>query len=411
MAGGKLPRARDMLRYVPAGLLLYLLNFYYDRTPVALSLLVGLTLALLFARLSRRWQSPAALLGASVAMIAAAYYLAGMALVIFAPAAAIALIARRRPPLLWLAPLLLAAGLSISGAASARQWFLKSDWRSEIAYWGLYVFYVAAAAVVCWRRGPAPARRRRVPEILATASLLLCLGCLAAASYRPNSRDRRLTAMDYESLQENWTAVLDVARSLPSPDFNSLTRYEVNLALHETDRLGDEMFRFPQKGPILLDLRADPFLPYMIRVTDLCLRLGRINEAERFGSEAMLLRRGDPRVYRQMATVNLLKGRAAAARKFLTVLTFDLRSGDWARERLRELDRDPAARYDARVLQTDDVMPVWQRPGDASADLNRQPSRLILRFGVYLVEDHDVQRFPVLSGQQLLQEVVLRADL
>src|SRR5512140_1924585 len=94
---------------------------------------------------------------------------------------------------------------------------------------------------------------------------------------------------------------------------------------------------------MLLDLRADPFLPYMIRITDVCLRLGRINEAELFGTEAMLLGQRDPRVYRLMATVNRVKGRGAAARKFLNVLTYDAGSAGWARERLRELEQDRSA--------------------------------------------------------------------
>jgi hypothetical protein len=462
------------LRLVPAVVLLYHLNLYYDRTPIMLSLLLGLALAILLVHLSRRWRSEWALLGASVAMLGAAYYLAGMTIVFFAPAAAMALSARRRRPPLWIVPLLLAVGLpaAVEGLrllyvpASAREWFLDSDVRREIVYWGLYLFYAGSAAFILWRRPvpvpPAPktlsgndqfnrrqplphgrgsastseprqlegekkpvgrrkrlphksasrcaptwdrrfrlstqrtqrffltflgsgwyscfgtTHKRRLPELLATAVVFLTLAAVAAASYRLNSRDRCLTAMDYDSLHEDWSAVIDAARRLPGDDFNSLTRYQVNLALHETNRLGDDMFRFPQKGPMLLDLRADQFLPYMIRITDMCLRLGRINEAERFGSEAMILRQRDPRVYRQMASVDLVKGQTAAARKFLNVLTYDLGSGGWARERLRELDRDPQLAGDGqiqllrrRMLHNDDAIAVWQRPDKPSADLER----------------------------------------
>ena len=386
LAGGKLSGPMGTLRFAPAMLLLYHANFYYDGTPIMLSLLLGLALAILFVHLSRRWRSELALVGASVAMLVAAYYLAGMAIVFFAPAAAMAHIARRRRTLLGIIPLLLAVGLPavvemlrlLYVPASARGWFLDSDVRRETVYWGLYLFYAVSAAIVLWRRTVPAAHKRRLPELLATAALLLGLACVAAASYRLNSRDRRLTAMDYDSFHENWPAVIDAARRLPGDDFNSLTRYQVNLALHETNRLGDDMFRFPQKGPMLLDLRADQFLPYMIRITDMCLRLGRVNEAERFGSEAMILRQHDPRVYRQMASVKLVKGQSAAARKFLTVLTYDVGSGRWARERLRELERDPQLAGDGqiqllrrRMLRNDDVIPVWQRPDKPNADLER----------------------------------------
>jgi hypothetical protein len=386
LAGRKLSGAAGTLCFIPAALLLYHLNLYYDRTPIMLSLLLGLALAILFVHLSRRWGSQWALVGASVAMLVAAYYLAGMAIVFFAPAAAMAYFAGRRRPWLGIVPLLVAAGLPVAVEtlrllylpASARDWFLDSDVRRSIVCWGLYLFYAVSAAAILWRRPLPAARQRRMPELVAAAALLLSLAAVAVASYRLNSRDRRLTALDYDSYHENWAAVIDAARRLPTSDFNSLTRYQVNLALHETNRLGDDMFRFPQTGPMLLELRTDAFLPYMIRIADMCLRLGRVNEAERFGGGAMVLQQHDPRICRLMANVNLVKGQTAAARKFLTVLTYDVGAGNWARERLGELQRDPQLAGDGRIqllrrrmLRIDDVLPVWQRPDKPNVDMER----------------------------------------
>jgi hypothetical protein len=110
----------------------------------------------------------------------------------------------------------------------------------------------------------------------------------------------------------------------------------------------------------------------------LCLRLGRVNEAEHFGSEAMALGRSDPRVYRLMAQVNMVKRQTAAARKFLTVLSYGVGSGPWARQRLRELDQDPQLAGDQqvqllrrRMLRNDDVIAIWQRADKPSADIER----------------------------------------
>ena len=78
----------------------------------------------------------------------------------------------------------------------------------------------------------------------------------------------------------------------------------------------------------------------------------------------------DPRVYRLMARVHMVKGQTAAARKFLTVLAYDVGSGPWARERLRELDRDSQLAGDQqvqlfrrRMLRRDDMLPITQRAG------------------------------------------------
>lgn len=383
-------RALPLVRYAPAALLLYHLNLYYDRTPIVLALILGLAPGVVFVHLSRRWRSEAALAGAYVALLAAVYYLGGMAIVFFAPAAAMAHMARRPRFPWWIVHLLLAAAAPVAVEllapaylpVPARDWFVFPDVRLTIVCWGLYGFYALGSAIV-WRRRrvghrPERPRQRRLTDGLATAAVLLGLCSVAAVSYRLNSRDRLLAALDYDASSENWPAVLDASRRLAAKDFNPLTLYEINLALHQTNRLADDMFRFPQTGSMLLDLRVDMFLPYMLKVTDMCLRLGRVNEAEHFGGETIILAKSDPRIYRLMARVNLVKGQTAAARKFLTVLSYDLVSAPWARQRLRELDRDPQLAADPqvqllrrRMLRKDDMLPVWQRADRASADLER----------------------------------------
>ena len=230
-------RALALVRFVPAVLLLYFANLYYDRTPILPALLLGLTLAIVFVRWSRRWRNEAALLAAYLGLSAAAYYLGGMAIVFFASAVAAAGNARRPRFPLWIAYLLLAAALPAAVEllhlcyvpVSARSWFAGTDVRRIIVCWGLYVFYAVGAAVAL-RRGsvaagaaavprktsrparPGPNGKRRQAELPATVLLLLALGCMAAVSYRLNSRDRRLAALDYYSLREDWPAVIDASQ-------------------------------------------------------------------------------------------------------------------------------------------------------------------------------------------------------
>ncbi len=389
LAGGAMP----LVRYVPALLLLSELNLYSDRTPMALALLLALALAILFVRLSGRWTNWMALLGAFAAMLLAACYLAGVAIVFFAPAVAMVLIARRPTRLPGIACLLLAVALLAAAPASARGWFTDADMRQVVVRWGLYGFYALGTAMVlraasgtreravaARNRGPRPARpcQRRLAAGLATALPLLALASVAAVSYHLNGRDRTLAALDYHCSHQDWPAVIDASRRLETGDFNSLTRYQVNLALYEMNRLGDDMFRFPQAGSLLPELHTGRILPHMLRITDLCLRLGRVDDAERFGSEAMVLGNYDPRIYRLMAGVNLVKGQTGVARKFLTALSYELGSGAWARQRLRDLDRDPQLNFDAevqllrrRMLRQDDVLPVWQRASKPDGDMER----------------------------------------
>ncbi len=379
---------RDLqgVRFIPALLLLASMNLYFDRTPLAASLLLGLGAGTALAGVAERWRSEAALLAVFLPMLAATYWLGGMALVFFAPAAAIAQIARRPRLPLGILYLLLAAAVPLAverlGAvyvsASARDWFVTAETRRSVIWCALYLLYAGGTAFAALR-GPAAVRLpKRLVALAGAAAILTALTLVAFESYRANGRDRRLASLDDSSAREDWPAVIDSARGLETQDFNSLTRYEINLALHETNRLGDEMFHFPQKGSTLPGLRAENYLPYMLRITDMCLRLGRINEAEHFGNEAIILGRSDPRVYRLMARLNMVKGETGAARKFLTALSYEAGSANWARGTLRELGGDPQLAADAgiqllrrRMLRRDDVIPVWQRPDHPDADMER----------------------------------------
>jgi hypothetical protein len=415
LAGRPLPA----VRFVAAGLLLGCANLYYDHTPLAPALMLALPLAIAFVHLSRRWRNEAALFGVFAVMALAVYYLAGVAIVFLVPAAAIVQIARRPRFPLGIGYVLLAASLPVAAERlrwihipnSASEWFLNPDpWRSVLV-WSLYALYALGAAAALWLRAkpPTPAAasalsisprkaagpgrasktapetprsvrawKRRLPTLLVTPAFLLALGGMAAGSHRIGSRNRSLEKLDYDFAYENWQAVIDGAKALRTRDFNPVVRYEVNLALHETNRLGDDMFRFPQAGPTLLGLREYSDLSVMVKITDMCLRLGRVNEAERYGSDALVLGRTDPRFYRLMARINMVKGQTGVARKFLNALSYNWGLGSWARDRLEELDRDPELAGDPeiqllrrRMLRNEDMVPVWQTSGTPAADMQR----------------------------------------
>ena len=228
------------------------------------------------------------------------------------------------------------------------------------------------------KNAPQRAARWRLPAWAQTVLLLLCLGGACAYSYRINAAGRRLAEVYYRAYREDWPAVLKAARGLKSTDFNPLIRYQIDLALHETDRLGDEMFRFPQVDSMVPEFRVSPFVPYSLSLADMCLRLGRVNEAEHFAGEALAGAELDPRLHRLMARTNMVKGQRGVVRKILTALSYDLGSGQWARAQLRELARNPESAGDPdirrlreRMNRNDDVVVVWQRSEGPIPDIAR----------------------------------------
>jgi hypothetical protein len=353
---GRCCRAVPVLRFIPSILLVYSLNVYSDRTPIAIALLLGLGAAVVF--FSRQAQP----LWLALLLLAAAYYTGGMAAAMFAAATGGLLVARRE---YWKAAAVAGAALiPVFGVETARHWV-------DAVVPSLLCLFCALAGFL---RGRPPAPQRRWWAGVALAGL----AAVAVLAYRTNDRDRRLATLDYHTAHENWSQVLAAAEKLRTPDFNSLTRYEINLALHETHRLGDDMFRFPQSESTIPRLRTNTFLPYMLRVTDLLLRLGRANDAEHFGNEAMILGDGDSRVLRLLADVEIAKEQPEAARKYLTILSGEAASARWASARLDLIDNPVRLAADERFqalrrrnVRADDFIAVWQNPEKPDADVNR----------------------------------------
>lgn len=437
--------AGPWLPLTPALLLIYHDNLYYDGTPIRIALIIGLGCAVAFARLIRYAGRPAVWLGMFGVFLAASYYLGGMALVFFAPPAACALWVRARwdrPKRLRLllcgAALATAVGLPFTAETyrvfephwPAASWFLSSDLRRLVVFWGLYAWCAVLAVVgllpevsgagktslstgtketaaVAGKSAKRRAQRREPPGAVGSstesrpaatwvrrwAAAALLFGALAAVmaySHGAAGRDRRLAALDYFTWSEDWESAVRTAEMLKPDEFNTLSRYQVNLALHELGRMGDEMFRFPQDGGPLLELQVNSFLPYMLHLTNMCLRLGRVNEAEHYGSEALVFSKRDPRVYRLLALIYLVKGQTEAAKKFLTVLSYSPLDRSWANGRLRALREDPELSRDEQVQalrrrrqQSDDMLPVWQRANQTGPDIERLLLNLLERDRAY----------------------------
>ncbi|MCX5643104.1 MAG: DUF6057 family protein [Phycisphaerae bacterium] len=173
------------------------------------------------------------------------------------------------------------------------------------------------------------------------ATVLLCRA--------PAKKD--ILRTDYFSRQGLWAQVLELGRHSP---YRYTVCHAVDRALCRLDRLGDEMFGFPQQPAALLltDPSADP----VWQKFDTCMDLGLINQAENalvlcteiYGERPLLLHR--------LATINMIKGNVGAARVFLGALAKVPFWRSVARRDLARLESDPNLSEDAEIQRWRSVM-------------------------------------------------------
>ncbi len=155
---------------------------------------------------------------------------------------------------------------------------------------------------------------------------------------------KNLLQADYFSRQGRWTQVLKIGRRSP---YQYTVCHAVDRALCRLERLGDEMFGFPQQPEALL--LTDPSAEPVWQKFDVCLDLGLINQAE----NALLLcteTYGDrPLLLHRLATVNMIKGNVAAARVLLGALAKVPFWGSAAHRDLKRLENDPNLSEDPEI--------------------------------------------------------------
>lgn len=165
---------------------------------------------------------------------------------------------------------------------------------------------------------------------------------------------------DYCCRHGRWSQALDAAARLPSSPYNSRFNRNVMLALYQTDRLGEEMFCYPQTNNT--DLYAvseaeDDILPYL-QVARFFMEIGEMNRAERYACE-VLTGTGDlPAIVEQLATINIVKDRAETAKVFLKALSRKPLHHRTAEGILEKLENDPRMEDDPTVSRLRGIMPT-----------------------------------------------------
>lgn len=175
-----------------------------------------------------------------------------------------------------------------------------------------------------------------------------------------DSTKKKLVQADYFAHNMMWPKVLETARRIRPESNDIFCIHDINRALYHTGRLGDDMFRYPQKlQALILSLPegSKPSGRIFLKRSKLLLQLGHIGIAERDAFEYMELAGSSPAILEHLATIKMVKGQVAAAKVFLKALSKDLIFGSRGREILQHLEQDPELANDKLIQHLCSVAP------------------------------------------------------
>jgi hypothetical protein len=155
-----------------------------------------------------------------------------------------------------------------------------------------------------------------------------------------------------------WPEVLATARQSHLKRYFPFCNHAVNRALYYTGRFGDEMFAYPQDfrvADLVFCLIEGGNVVFMERA-ETCLELGLVNVAEKLAHEFLEGADDSPYILKQLALINIVKGRTETARVFLKALSKNLIYAKEAKGLLRRLESDPLLESDQRIRQLRSVM-------------------------------------------------------
>jgi MFS family permease len=162
-------------------------------------------------------------------------------------------------------------------------------------------------------------------------------------------QSKALEQIDYYSSRNEYNKVLAIAANLK--EMRTSTTIRVWLALYHTGRLGDDLFSFgnPSRQDILPGI--DQGFDSAHAQSQTFLELGQVDDAEHLACEALEHEGENPETLWLLAEINILKGRPAAARVFLNVLSLVPFERKGAERCLRELETNPTLRGNHKLEQ------------------------------------------------------------
>lgn len=169
--------------------------------------------------------------------------------------------------------------------------------------------------------------------------LFILYGMLIPQHYRDSAAFREIVEYDFLMRTHQWQRLAEMSERQPPQTEQGIRA--TNHALAMQGRLLDELFFYQQtspKGLLADDQQQEPLSYYSL--SDIYLRLGFINEAERLAFNAKQYlpdHHKSGRAFRRLAETNIINGNYTIAKKYLNYLRSTLYYGSWARNWLERL--------------------------------------------------------------------------
>ena len=201
-------------------------------------------------------------------------------------------------------------------------------------------------------------RLARTPAFRRPARAITVVAMIAAGAFLSfDGHVKSAHQMLFFSRYGMWDRMLELVQATPPERFGCYCNHELNKALYHKGRLGYDMFAYRQRMDALLLFRLDDHSAWKwSRVREYALAMGDLAFAEKMAFEVMENKGPSPTALKTLALVNAAKGQMDTARVFLSALAKDPLLGDYGKDMLARLERDPGLETCGDVVRLRDLM-------------------------------------------------------